>query len=558
MRNRRRAEDLHHLLTEAGNDVTTKELQRRRRRVGCRSCFVILLIVVCFVTSVLFLPTTKKTSQPRKAVKTSHEDGDSLEEQHPGNEIVARQAKSSETKEQTRRGATTEQQFHNVAVPPNAMEHRSAAVNIVEQSGVATPASPAGDTTSSIDLRRRFPRYGTPEFSQECNWTMYPPVQQNCTVFWRPHDTGNEGLADWVTKMVAGYLTSKLKGGCQFLMDYGLGVDLPQILAPHMESLNWTVPTGFTCERRSMCERAISHGMLRRASNETSASRYNDMLVPNYRHVFKNKPSFQLFRENFRHIEKALPGFTLETGMACAFERLVDLSPLASQFEPELFTHILPTLRDEGNLVLALYYRSGRTDIVAEAEKQGNSTPTEHEDTYRRGVQRYAIPCVLAKEKMFLASNPLGYSRVVWLVVSDSPYLKRWITEEYTSPNVNHGSHDDGSSSNGVMIPREIITTVSRGVHTRPGRNPSTADFADGMIDWYLMGESDIVFVNGRGYTFGTTAAFRTNRPLYDLMPKECPEMTFIHEDETPPMAKVRHGKRWKRSGDWNVTKGTR
>ena len=35
------------------------------------------------------------------------------------------------------------------------------------------------------------------------------------------------------------------------------------------------------------------------------------------------------------------------------------------------------------------------------------------------------------------------------------------------------------------------------------------------MIDWHLIGESDAVFVNNELYSFATTAAMRTSRPVY-------------------------------------------
>ena len=62
--------------------------------------------------------------------------------------------------------------------------------------------------------------------------------------------------------------------------------------------------------------------------------------------------------------------------------------------------------------------------------------------------------------------------------------------------------------------------TTARGVHSRPGRNPSTADFAEAVIDWYLIGEPDLVVPSAPGYSFGTTASLRTAQPLYD--PANC------------------------------------
>lgn len=152
---------------------------------------------------------------------------------------------------------------------------------------------------------------------------------------------------------------------------------------------------------------------------------------------------------------------------------------------------------------------------------------------------KHSIPCLLQVEQEHLSKS--SYSRVVWLVVSDSPYIKQWVTDTYTSSNILADAPNKAST---IISPREIITTTSQGTHTRAARNPSTADFAEAMIDWYLIGESDVVITSSRGYSYtyeyGTTAAMRTHRPLYDaggtrkVPPIQCEKMTsFIHE-ETP------------------------
>jgi hypothetical protein len=391
--------------------------------------------------------------------------------------------------------------------------------------------------------QRRFPRYGTDAFAQECSWTLRPPTQ-NCIMMVRPKTNGNEGLADWVSQVVTGFISSQLHG-CNFIMDYGVGIEMSQILIPHTQEegdyhYNWTVPSGFKCLKANHCENSTTTAKMNSAMLQ-SEKEPEKVLLPSYRHAYKNIPTLSIYRQNFRPLERALPGFILDTGMACALERLCELSPAASIYQPDLFSRILPTLRsidDEkaNTLVLSLYYRTGRTDVVARQEELGKEL--EREKKKGEGSFRRYMDCVLKtetrllKEKNDKKKDGPFYSNIVWLVVSDSPYFKQWATDEYTSHNV---TATNGKTSSLLFpgIPREIITTTAKGAHTRTRRGPSTADFAEGIIDWYLLGESDLLFTNGDGgYTFGTTAAQRTNRSVINC--NKCEEMFYIHEGNPP------------------------
>lgn len=331
--------------------------------------------------------------------------------------------------------------------------------------------------------------------------------------------------------MLEGYILAKLQGdGCQLMFDYGPNVDINQVLVPNRADNNWTIPRGYTsfCNGTNCSEPRMSS--LPRKKRTTKMLTELRKKVPRYRSAYKNSPLMNIYRKKFLDIVKDLPGFRLETGIACSAESLLELSPLASRFEPQLFTHILPTLRDENHLVLTLYYRTGQTDKLVGAEKQNRSVASESEVKLRKDMDA-AIPCILETEKAFLSNVTRSFSRVVWLVVSDSPRLKRLINETYASSNLNSLPTTPTSTT----IPREIITTQARGIHSKTSRQPSTIDFAEGMIDWYLMGESDIVFVNGRFFTYGTTAALRTNRPLYDYVGCRHSQMQLIHEEDPPP-----------------------
>lgn len=396
---------------------------------------------------------------------------------------------------------------------------------------VASASNSSQTSTITVQSSRRFPRFGTPEFLEKCNWTFSSALEpKGCTSVLRPRETETEGIASWIFNMLEGYILTKLQGdGCQLMFDYGPNVDINQVLVPNRADNNWTIPSGYTsfCNGTNCSEPRMSS--LPRKKRSTKMLTELRKKVPRYRSAYKNNPLVNIYRKRFLDVVKDLPGFRLETAIPCSAESLLELSPLASQFEPQLFTHILPTLRDERNLVLTLYYRTGQTDQLVGAEKQNRSVASESEVKLRKHMDS-AIPCILETEKAFLSNLTTSFSRVVWLVVSDSPRLKRLIHETYSASNLGSLS----TASNSTTMPREIITTQARGIHTKTSRQPSTIDFAEGMIDWYLMGESDIVFVNGGGFTYGTTAALRTGRPLFDYAGCHSP-MQLIHDEDPPP-----------------------
>lgn len=70
----------------------------------------------------------------------------------------------------------------------------------------------------------------------------------------------------------------------------------------------------------------------------------------------------------------------------------------------------------------------------------------------------------------------------------------------------------------------------SGGAQTKQERGPSTADFAEGFIDWFLLGESDFV-VAGGGMSFGDTAVQRSSRQLYDGNSRQLRKISLKKDD---------------------------
>ena len=73
-------------------------------------------------------------------------------------------------------------------------------------------------------------------------------------------------------------------------------------------------------------------------------------------------------------------------------------------------------------------------------------------------------------------------------------------------------------------LKREIIHTTAKGMHTRPKRGPNTIDFASAFLDFYLIGESDVVINTGGIFSFGVMASLRTARPMFTVQNPQDPE----------------------------------
>jgi len=106
--------------------------------------------------------------------------------------------------------------------------------------------------------------------------------------------------------------------------------------------------------------------------------------VPWYRHAFSPYGRTRPLRSDYIPLQRNLPGFTLEDGMACSLGSLFGLSPHAVEYEPRLLDDILPSLNDERAFVMTLYVRTGRTDSVARRQHEQEQEEEErHEDADR-------------------------------------------------------------------------------------------------------------------------------------------------------------------------------
>ena len=353
----------------------------------------------------------------------------------------------------------------------------------------------------------RFPEYGTPEHSRQCGWAAYETNKvRNCTLFVRPDKHLGEGISLWFALIAQAHQLAQ-QANCDLVFDYGENINVSSVLTTN-GSWNWTTPHDFKCQYP--CFHWHPTNKFRRTTLSEIVEQLNKSIAPapfyRYAYKFKYRHSPQLYEDDFQGLRENIPGFQPETGLACSLSTLFRLSPNLSQFEPDLFTRILPTMHREDALVISLYIRTGQ------AEQE--SDPLAQDTSYRNKTQDI-LSCALEVEKEYLEENTTSF-QVVWMVVSDSQDVKQWIARNYETRT------------------RQIITTNSRGAHTKATRVPSDRDFVEAVIDWYLIGESDFVVMDDSSPSFGGTAALRTARPVYDASrvhsKPQCIKTVAIHK----------------------------
>mmetsp|Transcript_31120 Transcript_31120/g.68326 ORF Transcript_31120/g.68326 Transcript_31120/m.68326 type:complete len:359 (-) Transcript_31120:36-1112(-) len=266
--------------------------------------------------------------------------------------------------------------------------------------------------------------------------------------------------------------------------------------------------------------------------------------------------------------------------MACSLGNLFHISPLASKYDNDgrLFTELLPMLRN--NPVVALYVRTGRaehlhknmnatTATTQKMPKQDEIVEASVRAALELERQYLAGELELGGYSSRNKAKPLSRSEIstfVWLVITDNRQVKERIIQEYSEKSIGsrrleekeegkykrpvitgslhsvkrnprtpkirvhvggttvekpaksgNDDDDDIDPANAATITRRVLVTSARGAHTRLQDGVSTVDFAEALIDWYLIGESDAVVASSI-YSFGVTAALRTARPVYDPM----------------------------------------
>eukprot|EP00934_Nitzschia_sp_Nitz4_P002326 Nitzschia sp. Nitz4//scaffold57_size113557//10202//11452//NITZ4_003980-RA/size113557-processed-gene-0.150-mRNA-1//-1//CDS//3329554813//2326//frame0 len=327
----------------------------------------------------------------------------------------------------------------------------------------------------------RFPLWGSPEFEARCRWALQASAlsEEGNVVHITSFPESHEGLSEWVSALVSGRLFQELLHS-EIQVEFPF-VNLAELVEPVSPNVPWKLVNGTTCSKQDRCMNVYGH-----PSERQSFDFEGEPLpwVPIYRHASKlHNARNRIVESDYGELHRRIPGFGVADGFACAFQSLIRLSESATKYEPTLFTEILPAMRNPQALVLTLYIRTGFTEGDALEINHGPAEPT------RTTIK--TTECALELEKTH--AGP-----VTWLVLSDSTSTKEWVASTYNSGN------------------RQVLVTHAQGKHSRPEGSPTTSDFADGFIDWYLMGESNAVITNNAWYSYGFTGALRTSRPLYE------------------------------------------
>ena len=397
---------------------------------------------------------------------------------------------------------------------------------LVKLTGKQSPSSTFESSESygrGLLRPNRFPVYGTQEYLKRCKWLLEAANRggsQNCTFYYGlKRSRPSEGMSFWITQVVSSHLLA-LQAGCRLWIDYG-DIDLIQILTVPDSRFAWTAPPGYSCESDIYCYqidgwslkgKTITKEIILQGENKSVAL----APVPRYRYAYGI--------ERFRHgdnlsvdLERVLPGFDIHDGMACSLGALFQLSPSASKFEPELFKSILPALLDGEALVIGVYIRTGWTDRMAQAFGVGAANSTEYREDARR-----LVDAVLKIERTYLCkengtlsppSHQMKLSRIVWMVATDWPEIKHWIADTYDGSDANQQLPRNEQKYADRRVPRRVITTQSKGKQTKFNDRPALSDFAEGFLDWWLLGLTDLVVKHK--WSFAETAALRTSAPLY-------------------------------------------
>lgn len=333
-----------------------------------------------------------------------------------------------------------------------------------------------------------FPRYGSPEFQKRCPWiSASDHAHDQGKVYVTILPESNEGLAQWVSAIGTGYILADLLQAKLFI-DFGPNVDILQIAEPVASEKRWFLPESFVCDGN--CRKV--YGIASEGHQSYSFTGRPLPQVPVYRHASKKNNKMNILHDDeFDPLRRTIPGFHLRDGFACAFQSLIQLSQSKSiQYQPDLFTTLLPALSIPSALVLSLYVRTGYTDEIVEAEQEGREWPDPGTGSSR--PSKSVTDCALELEAVS------SKEEVVWMVISDSMAAKEWIVSTFTTET------------------RQVLVTHARGKHTRPGSHPGTNEFAEAFLDWYLLGESNAVITNNRWYSYGFMGAARTSRPFFE------------------------------------------
>ena len=281
----------------------------------------------------------------------------------------------------------------------NVVEYPNGPVIVIAPEKSLGAAAP-----SSTFEKKKKKRWNDFDFAKQCAWALPDlSITRNCTFLVRPTPNDGEGISLWVSLIAQAHLLAQ-QAQCDLVFDYGPDIHVSSVLSPNLSSWNWTVPTNFTCRDGCYHWKSPSHSP--RVSVETISQQQHTSIatVPLYRYAYNlNDPRLALYQEDFAGIQRHIPGFVPELGMACSLTSLFQqLSPDSRQFVPDLFTRILPTLHNEHSLVFSLYIRTLQADKAFDKERKHDTNPFVEDDLSYRNQSLDIIHCAMQQEQVHL------------------------------------------------------------------------------------------------------------------------------------------------------------
>lgn len=228
--------------------------------------------------------------------------------------------------------------------------------------------------------------------------------------------------------------------------------------------------------------------------------------MPIYRDYFLD--SFQPHQDALQQTFED-DSFQSKYGFACAMSALWRISREITFLQPDLFSTILPELHRPQTLVMGLYIRTG------EVEETSRASTTAAADTLRTVKPFVRCAQTLEQELLVWTDHPIRFTRVTWLIVSDSLTVKQTLRTQLDATTIQ--LRDDRTVQRHVWsIPTTTTNTTAATASAACLTTASTEQVAVAFLEWFLLGEAHLVLTRSK-FTFGKMASLRTAVPLYDV-----------------------------------------
>jgi len=208
---------------------------------------------------------------------------------------------------------------------------------------------------------------------------------------------------------------------------------------------------------------------------------------------------------------------------ACALNIIFDPAPavLAMHGAPRL----LPILRNREALKIAIYLRTNVADrlMVPKDSILENVRLRESHDIPAIDAVAPFAKCAQQLEMEF------GQTReIVWLIVSDSLALKDAVAQRFSGPNrkvmhttTNGLNTELGTDCKNINSAECAAGNITHHTHHRDASNSTLQAIQEAFLDWWLLGECDLVVVSRSSGSYWQGGAARTGK-LRGIYTEDC------------------------------------